>query len=242
MKLKPMMSYYGSKWRLAPKYPEPVHDTIIEPFAGGAGYSLRHHERNVILVEKSPVVSAVWQYLIDASPSDILGLPLLGEGQSVDDFDLSDPEKWFIGFWLHGASEGAPKKRLSKWGILNLNSRGSAGYWGETCRARLASQVDKIKHWRIINASYQDFTYEGNATWFVDPPYQVKGKHYPEGSGAIDFDHLGKWCKGLHGQVIVCENDGAYWLPFVPFAEQLGTNQGGKLRQSKEVVWLSVST
>ena len=49
--LRPFWAYYGGKWRAAPRYPRPMHDTIIEPFAGAAGYSLRYPDRNVVLVE-----------------------------------------------------------------------------------------------------------------------------------------------------------------------------------------------
>lgn len=34
MTLKPFWRYYGGKWRAAPSYPAPLHNTIVEPFAG----------------------------------------------------------------------------------------------------------------------------------------------------------------------------------------------------------------
>jgi len=37
-----MFSYYGSKKKIVKYYPEPVHDVIIEPFAGAAWYSLEY--------------------------------------------------------------------------------------------------------------------------------------------------------------------------------------------------------
>ena len=37
-----VLNYFGSKVSTAHKYPAPKHDLIIEPFAGGAGYSLCH--------------------------------------------------------------------------------------------------------------------------------------------------------------------------------------------------------
>jgi hypothetical protein len=40
--VRPFFSFFGSKWRVAPHYPAPERDLIIEPFAGSAGYSLRH--------------------------------------------------------------------------------------------------------------------------------------------------------------------------------------------------------
>ena len=39
--LKPFWRYYGGKYRAAPAYPPPRLGTIVEPFAGSAGYSLR---------------------------------------------------------------------------------------------------------------------------------------------------------------------------------------------------------
>ena len=41
-RLRPFFCYYGGKWRAAPKYPPPEHDTIVEPFAGAAGYATRY--------------------------------------------------------------------------------------------------------------------------------------------------------------------------------------------------------
>lgn len=75
VRLKPFFSFYGGKWRAAPRYPAPEHSTIIEPFAGSAGYSVRHHEQNVILYEIDPVIAGVWDYLIHAKESEIMSLP-----------------------------------------------------------------------------------------------------------------------------------------------------------------------
>jgi len=46
-----MFSYYGSKSKLAQHYPTPKYDTIVEPFAGAAGYSLYgdNWKKNVLL-------------------------------------------------------------------------------------------------------------------------------------------------------------------------------------------------
>lgn len=54
----------------------------------------------------------------------------------------------------------------------------------------------------------------------------------------IDFQRLGVWCKSLPGQVIVCENDGADWLPFRDLASVKSTEGRHKpARFSREVVW-----
>jgi len=52
--------FYGGKWLAAPRYPAPRYDTIIEPFAGSAGYSLRYPDKRVVLVERDPKIAATW--------------------------------------------------------------------------------------------------------------------------------------------------------------------------------------
>lgn len=69
--LRPFFHFWGSKWSLARHYPAPEHDTVIEPFAGGAGYALRHYQRNVVLVERDPEIAALWRWLIRVKPSEI---------------------------------------------------------------------------------------------------------------------------------------------------------------------------
>lgn len=69
--LKPFWRYYGGKWRAAPRYPKPEFSRIVEPFAGAAGYSMRYPSRQVILVEKHPIIAEIWRWLIAARESEI---------------------------------------------------------------------------------------------------------------------------------------------------------------------------
>lgn len=232
--MKPFFTYTGGKYRLAPKYPAPAHDTIVEPFAGSAGYSLRHHERDVVLVDMDPDVVLLWEYLIAASPADVLGLPLYdGTWGSTDDLtSLSEGERMLIRGWLNKGTFG---KRPSAW---MRSGEFDTQFWGESIRNRIAKQVPLIKHWKVFQASYEDIP-DAEVTWFVDPPYEVAGMTYGYGSDAIDFPALGEWCRSRSGQVIVCENDGATWLPFRPFASahaMFGTRRTGR---SAEAVWLN---
>lgn len=73
--MKPMFSYFGSKYKLAKLYGAPRHDTVIEPFAGSAAYSLYWEPKNVILFDKSPIIVSIWNYLITASEKQIMDLP-----------------------------------------------------------------------------------------------------------------------------------------------------------------------
>jgi hypothetical protein len=76
--------------------------------------------------------------------------------------------------------------------------------------------VQHIKHWRMFNVEYERIPCDWgkDVTWYVDPPYQKTGHFYKYPSTEIDFAKLGSWCRSREGQVIVCENTGADWLPF----------------------------
>mgnify|MGYP003674017172 FL=1 len=228
--IRPLFSYYGSKWRSIPRYPKPQHETIIEPFAGSAGYSLRYPDRRVILCERDPLIADLWRYLIAAKPEEIRALPLIQPDQTVDDFTLIPEAKSLIGFWLNKGT-AQPRKRPAAWFRSGFQSY---QFWGKEIRERVAVSVDKIKHWQIIEGDYTNAPSLIQASWFIDPPYQDAGKHYKHGSKLIDYQQLSDWCQSLTGQVMVCENTGADWLPFTHLGSMKSTK--GK---SKEALWLN---
>jgi len=222
-----MWSFYGSKSKTAHLYPTPLYDDIWESFAGSARYSLLHWEHKVHLVEKDDKVYRIWKWLQECSPSDILSLPSMKAGESTDDFSFACVEaKWLMGFMINQGS-ASPKKKVSSTG-----SFGSA----DNEKKRIASNIHKIKHWEIICGSYETHSPNVKATWYIDPPYFSKGIYYRESSKNIDFEALAKWCRSRTGQVIVCENEGATWLPFKFLAE---TN--GSIKKSKEVIWYKLN-
>ena len=118
MILRPFFSYFGSKFKAcrAGLYPAPAHNTIVEPFAGSATYSLVHPELRVELYDLSPVVCGAWDYLIRASPRDILSLPDVPIGGTTHDMgdSVCQEAKYLIGFWLNRAS-AAPKYTATAW-------------------------------------------------------------------------------------------------------------------------------
>lgn len=236
MKLAPMIPYYGSKHRLAKSYPEPRHGVIVEPFAGGAGYALRYSERKVVLVERDARTAAVWRFLISATSDDILGLPLLEPEQAIADLNLSAGAAALVGWWCNPGSGSGPGTKLYAW-ARSFWPDIPPKFWGAKCRARIAKQVAAINHWEIIEANYSDAP-DIDATWYVDPPYQDMGKCYKHGSDDIDFPALGQWCKSRKGQTIVCENEGADWLPFRYHGTQHGAAaEDGSRKRSVEVIW-----
>lgn len=238
-----VLNYFGSKVSSAHLYPEPEHDTIIEPFAGGAGYSLLHWSHDVILCDISPPVVRAWQYVIRATPEEILALPLIEPGQRVSELDCCEDARLLIGFCVQAACAHAPCQTLtSGWqedhGKPQHFSAGWATIWGTTRRARVAWISARIKHWCATLGTYTDLENQ-RATWFVDPPYVDAGRNYPFGSDKIDYRHLSDWCRSRDGQVIVCENEGADWLPFAPVIRDKrgATFDAGKSRRRTEVLW-----
>lgn len=228
--LRPFWRYYGGKWRAAPRYPTPVHRTIVEPFAGAAGYALRYPDRDVVLVEKYPVVAEIWRYIIGVSAAEVRRIPLV---EAVADLPSWVPAggRYLVGFAMNAAVV-SPRTRLSA-GRRKLREMGRVYEgWSEAQRERVASQVEYIRHWRIIEGDYTAVP-DIKATWFVDPPYHNRaGSYYVH--NRVDYPALAAWCRTRRGQVLVCENEGATWAPFEPFATfKAGVNGKG----SKEVLW-----
>lgn len=229
MHLKPFFSYYGSKWGAAKTYPSPRYDVIIEPFAGSAGYSCYHSAHKVILVDSNPTVVGVWQYLLKATPSEILALPDVQE--HIDEHaHLPQEVRWLMGYWLKKAGS-KPNEKVSRW----MRDYPTSSFWGQRIRERLAQQVEAIRHWKIIEGDYTSAG-EKTATWFIDPPYIGKrGAFYINSSAQLDYSALGEWCRARKGHIIVCEGSGADWLPFEAHAG-IKSMKGGRHR-SDEVVW-----
>jgi len=203
-----MFSYFGSKSKLAKLYAEPTYDSIIEPFAGSARYSLLYWEKDIQLYDINTQVIAVWHYLQQASVNDILQLPILKVGDHIDDFDLSDAEKWLIGFELC-RGKAVPRKVVSKFSD-----------W-ESARTRIANNLHKIKHWHISLGDYADIPNQ-KATWFIDPPYildDATGMNYVHSHKTIDYNFLAEWIKERQGQVITAAGTNDFWLPFETLRE-----------------------
>jgi hypothetical protein len=232
--MKPFFSYYGAKWRAAGSYPAPDPGRlVVECFAGSAGYSVRHEPKRALLIDAYEPIVGVWQYLIKASPDEILALPDLEPGQSVDDLDVPQEARWLAGFWIHrGAAR--PGKHQTSFAHQQWDHRKAT--WDQRARARIAGQLGKIRGWEARLGSY-DSAPDVEATWFVDPPYQFVKRKYA--TAFSDYEALGAWCRSRHGTVIACDQAGANWLPFEPVGTFKAT--AGKQKSSRsvtEVAWI----
>jgi 16S rRNA G966 N2-methylase RsmD len=222
-----MISYYGSKSKIVNKYPKPTKDLIIEPFAGSAKYALRYWEKDVILIEKYDVVYKIWKWLQQCSSNDILKLPILKQGDNLKDFTFDCEEaKMFMGYLTAQGVAKPQDKAVFRATTHRPN-------WIKYSLERMSKDIEKIRHWDIRNCDYTE-VYNFDATWFIDPPYQYGGEHYPMSNKDIDFEWLAEWCKNRNGEVIVCENTKADWMEFKPIA-----NLKGSKHKTVEAVYLN---
>jgi 16S rRNA G966 N2-methylase RsmD len=223
-------AYYGAKHGLAAKYPRPHHSVIVEPFAGSAAYAVHHARRieHAILIDADADVVALWHELQAMSVADVdaIGTQIAGER-------ITHPLLAGLAGGTTMAAVLAGKSR-----VVTPRMRKD---W-PSVRNRIVAALPAIKSWDVRQGHYTDAP-DMAATWFVDPPYQengsMAGAGYRHPAAALDFDALGAWCRTRAGQVIVCEQSPAAWLPFHPFARQTnGTATGvGATQTRTEVIW-----
>lgn len=222
-----VFSYYGAKSKIINYYPPPKYDWIVEPFAGSAAYSQKYWQRNVILTDLDPIIVETWSWLISATPDDVARLPLLDVGDDVRSLDIPQGARNIIRFWL-GTGSAKPEEHQTL-----TRARASKNWYGWNARKRdyIAAVVPRFKHWRVAHASYLDWG-DFETTWFVDPPYCHGGERYRCPSTSLDFARLAEWCRARNGQVIVCENTKADWLPFRPLVDIRGSRH-----KTTEAIW-----
>ena len=228
--MRPFGRYLGSKWKLAPHYGENKFETIVELFAGFAGYATYHNAKHAILVEKNPMVANIWDWLINVSTDEIEDIPDL----IFDTTDLTpQPKKDLVGLWLtRGAA--TPKIKMGDYHGEELITDNPSRFWCAGVKQRLIEQVPLIRDWEVICGDYTEAP-DIEATWFVDPPYQLQGKSYPMKFN--DYENLAKFVKQLKGQVIVCESKGADWLPFKELTKVLSQQN----KEVTEMVWTTTN-
>lgn len=102
-------------------------------------------------------------------------MPDIERGQKIPDC-LSREEKWLIGFCSSNGSS-MPKKTAGRMYFCSWNRD----------KNRIANDLYKIRHWNIELLDYQEIP-NALATWFIDPPYQYRGKYYRKNK--IDYNTL----------------------------------------------------
>ncbi len=219
-----MWSYYGSKKQFIDNYPPPKFDKIIEPFVGAGPYALKYWDRDIIIMDKYDVIYRIWKWLQECEISDIEKLPHSMEpNDSLNNYVFDCQEaKFLMGFIIAKGVERPRHKPTERATIQRPNTINFT-------LSKIKNNLHKIKHWTILNGSYEDIENQ-DATWFIDPPYQFGGYAYVENN--INFKHLAGWSIERKGQVIVCENTKATWLNFKPMMNNKGTH-----RTTTEAIW-----
>jgi len=238
MRIHPLFKQFGSSWSAtrAGLYPEPEYNTIVEHYAGSAGYSLNFCEKNVYLYDTDQHITALWSWLIHwAKPQDILDIPIgLPEGTNILSLNLMHGQALLLKHWQRTNNVG-DCWTISSWG-------NKPGQWTANTRARVAEEVQAIKHWAILPAKPYLCA---EMTHFVDPPY---AGNYAYKQPPIDHAELGRRCLAGRGQIIVCEGlakDGTppTWLPFRPAGKRVTSRR--KANQSHhrmEYIWTNEVT
>lgn len=230
--MRPFFSYYGAKYTGAKYYGPPRARIVIEPFAGSACYATRWNVEQAKLYDVSEPICALWDWLIHCSLADVEALP-----DRFEHFDqveaLPVGAKTLVQFWV-AKGRAEPSGRLSPWYFQYRNAL-DCRVWGPAVKRRLLDQKPLIAAWTIAQLSYEKIPLI-EAHWHVDPPYDNEaGSRYP--NSEVNFVHLADWCRTLPGEVDVCENVGATWLPFEPLYDVVSTRGRRSGAYSQEAVW-----
>lgn len=225
-------AYYGAKHGLCKRgaYPPPRYGTIIEPFAGAAGYSCRFAtpEHRVILLDADPEVIALWRRVQAMTPGGLQAIEdsLLAE-RTVDPLVAGSGGSTSIVATMDGLSRVITPRMRKDW---------------HQVRRRIAATADRARRWQVSLGDYSTAP-DVEATWFIDPPYQPSkfgaGAFYRKGADGLDYEALAEWCRSRRGQVIVCEQSPARWLPFRPLIRQSNgvATPGGVGTRRVELIW-----
>lgn len=232
-------SYYGGKSRVSHLYPAPRHDVVVEPFAGGAGYSLLHCERQVWLNDLDDRTRSMWEFMVGGQRSaddvETFVPDTVRAGQRVSEFVAPSCPEGLIMIMRADANQGS----MGTAGLHDTVTKFGEISWVRLKR-RLLHWIPRIGHWRITGLDWSACVAEGSATYFVDPPYSnPAGSRYRQTLPADAFARLGEWCRTRDGQVIACENAGATWLPFTVLCARRGVRSRYQKSEAQEVVWCS---
>ena len=208
--------YFGSKRSTAKLYPRPKYSIVIEPFAGAAAYTMHYRPPIALLIDADPRVIGLWDRV--ARISDDTPTPTPPEIGSR----TSDLLYMCMTYSEHASTSkymSVSKRMVRDWSSVHRRLREAAPYIRSSC-------------------AYKKGTYRSapdiEATWFIDPPYQHANRRgYAKGASQIDFSDLAAWVMSRRGQVIVCEQSGADWLPFKHLVD-VSTHRGAK---SIEVIY-----
>ena len=228
-----LFSYYGGKSKLAHLYPPPRHGLIIEPFCGGASYSLLYRDRDVLINDIDPITAAIWRFLLRPDALDVwhrnVHLPIPA-GARISEILPPGCDPGLVDLLRAEANQGTQGSR----GVHDQVTKRGEKFFERLLR-KMEFFLPQIRHWRLTSVDYREIPNQ-RATWFIDPPYSnAAGNLYRHPLPPEGFAFLHGWCKAREGQAIVCENEGAVWDEFVPLRRRLGFKSPYQLSNAMEV-------
>jgi DNA adenine methylase len=253
---RPALSYYGSKWRMAPRIIEqiPHHTTYIEPYGGSAAVLLRKPPSHIEVYNDldMDVVNLFRQLrehpeelirLIELTPLSRAELALAYE---PCDEPIERARRYYVRAWQ---SRGANARWRSGWRYDVTDRRGKAFVrnWTETYhlwdivnRFRMV-QIECDDALEVIKRFDQSF-----AVFYVDPPYLKETRsashavEYAHEIGESDHVELSRLLHGISGGAIIssyrCELYDSLYADWKRIEVQERTRSG---RASIEVLYLS---
>lgn len=232
---KSVYSYYGGKSKIVDCYPAPRHELIIEPFAGAAAYAWKYRHHRVWLNDLDERTASIWEFLL--SPDAYRWVERywptsVSAGERSSDYFSATAPAGMVELFRAEANQGTQGAR----GVHDQVTSMGATCWPRT-RRKLLEIIPQIAHWKFTRRDYRSLAYDLPATWFIDPPYSnPAGRRYR--TGGLDYPELANWCQSRAGQVVVCENAGASWLPFEPLEHRrVSIRSRYQLADAKEMMW-----
>ncbi len=230
----PLFKWFGSKWLSSRLLPEPQHNLIVEPYAGSAGYSLRHFTNRVIVWDDDCNLQTLWRFLVKASHFEILDIPIdIPEGTDIRSLGLSTGQAMLLKHWQRTNNVGNTWT-TSPWGHL-------PGQWTRNTRARIAAEVSAISHWEVKPIPWTLI----DCTYFIDPPYEYNYRYAFKREG-FSHSELAKRVMAIEypAQIIVCEaicpktRRTPSYLPFEFFGDRITSRRKkSENHHSKELIY-----
>lgn len=239
MAWKSVFSYYGGKSKIVDLYPQPRFDLIIEPLAGAGAYAFKHAKRGsgrtAWLNDLDDRTASIWEFLLSPDAADWIERywpAHVTVGSRGTDYLPTESPVGLFELFRAEANQGTQGAR----GVHEQVTGMGAECWPRT-RRKFLEIIPQISHWRFTRRDFSSVL-GSNATWFIDPPYSnPAGSRYRTGEG-LDYTTLANWCKERDGQVIVCENLGADWLPFRQLEHRrVSIRSRYQKADAKEVMW-----
>ena len=234
MRISSIFSFYGGKSKIVNCYHPPKYGKIIEPFAGAAAYAWRWHDREVWINDQDPRIYALWRFLLSPDALAMVReyVPLVVKaGQKIAELLPEDAPEGLRELMRAEANQGTQGAT----GVHDQITSMGARCWNILPKMEVV--IPAIAHWVVTNLPHEKVEFTDPATWFIDPPYNnAAGRRYRVQVG--DYDQLAQYCQSRPGQVIVCENMGATWLPFAPLEHRrVSIRSRYQKADAKEVVF-----